>query len=193
MTRSTRPMNVLFAAMAGVGAFYGAVQVSGRLSGHADAHDMIVEPVVRPARPVAPVAPASASKPASAIVPPEMLPALGDRARSIPAKAGDAFPNLSWLPPAPPPPAPAAVVAPPPPPPPAPPPLPTLPYRFVGLLDDAQAGKPRVFLALGEKLLVASPGDLLEGGFRLESIGSQELVFVHLQQNLTLRLSVAGG
>jgi hypothetical protein len=60
-------------------------------------------------------------------------------------------------------------------------------------MDDPGAAKPRVFLALGEKLLVASPGDVLEGGFRLESIGAQELVFIHLQQNVSVKLSATGG
>jgi hypothetical protein len=68
--------------------------------------------------------------------------------------------------------------------------LPTLPYRFVGLLDEGKAAKPRVFLALGDKLIVADTGQVLEGGFRLDSISGQELVFTHMQQQKTLHLSV---
>jgi len=68
-----------------------------------------------------------------------------------------------------------------------------LPYRFVGLLDEGRGAKPRVFLALGEKLLVAGVGDRLEGGYQLVAISAQELVFQHVQNNVTLKLAVAGG
>ena len=120
-------------------------------------------------------------------------PAPAPRASVDTEQRPDAFALRNWQPPPPPPP---PAPPPPPPPPPAvppPPPPPPLPYRFVGLLADPSAPKTRVFLSLGEKLLVASPGDVLEGGFRLESIGAQELVFVHLQQNVTVKLSAAGG
>jgi hypothetical protein len=115
------------------------------------------------------------------------------RANPDVASRPDAFATRDWTPPPPPPPpAPPPVVAPPPPPP-APPPPPTLPYRFVGMLDDPSGKRQRVFLSLGDKLLVAGPGDVLEGGFRLDSIGAQELVFVHVQQNVSVRLSATGG
>ncbi len=106
------------------------------------------------------------------------------------AATDDVFATRQWLPPPPPPPP-----APPPPPPPpvAPPPPPTLPYRFVGLLDEGSAAKPRVFLSLGDKLLVAGVGDTLEGGYQLVAITTQELVFNHVQNNVTLKLVVTGG
>ena len=105
----------------------------------------------------------------------------------------DTFAPRDWEPPPPPPPPPPPVVTPPPPAPPAPPPPPVLPYRFVGLLDDKGAVKPRVFLSLGDKLLIVSAGEALEGGFRLDAITAQELVFTHIQNNVTLRLDVQGG
>lgn len=108
------------------------------------------------------------------------------------ATGSDAFAPRDWEPPPPPPPPPPPVVAPPPPAPPPPPPPPVLPYRFVGLLDDKGAVKPRVFLSLGDKLLIVSAGDALEGGFRLDAITAQELVFTHVQNNVTLRLDVQG-
>lgn len=74
-----------------------------------------------------------------------------------------------------------------------PPPPPTLPYRFVGMLDEGPKAKPRVFLSLGDKLLVAGVGDTLEGGYKLTAISGQELVFTHVQNNVTLKLVVAGG
>jgi hypothetical protein len=106
----------------------------------------------------------------------------------------DAFGTRNWLAPPPPPPkaapAPVEVVAAPIAPPPPPPP--TLPYRFVGMLAGEPAGRPQVFLALGEKLLVAAPGDVLDGGFRLETVRNTELVFTHVQQGLTVRMPLSG-
>jgi|GEM_PF-3885998 len=92
-------------------------------------------------------------------------------------------------PPPPPPPPPVAIVAPPPP---APPPPPQLPYRYYGTMKER--GLPAsVFLAANSGALIqAKAGDVLEGGYRLESIAPRELIFLHLQQNLTLRLGVDG-
>jgi hypothetical protein len=90
-------------------------------------------------------------------------------------------------------PAPALVVAAPPPAAaaPPPPPAPRVPYRFVGLMTEN--GRPTsVFLALGEQLLQARPGDLLEGGYQLRSIAPRELIFLNPQLNLTVRMPVDG-
>ncbi len=84
---------------------------------------------------------------------------------------------------------PAAVVEAPAPAPVAPP---QLPYRFLGTYAE-KTDSPTVFLTLGERLIVAKTGDTLEGGFRLETVSARELTFVHVQQNVTLRLSVTGG
>ena len=74
---------------------------------------------------------------------------------------------------------------------PPPPPPPKLPYRFYGVYNEP--GKPAmVFLGLGAALIHARAGDTLEGGFRLESIGRRELSFVHVQQNVTLRMPIDG-
>ena len=75
--------------------------------------------------------------------------------------------------------------------PPAPPPL-QLPYRFLGMYAE-KTGAPSVFLAIGERLIVAKSGDTVEGGFRLQTVSARELTFVHVQQNVTLRMSVDGG
>ncbi len=90
---------------------------------------------------------------------------------------------------------PVAVAAPPPvveAPAPTPAPPPQLPYRFLGTYAE-KTDSPTVFLTLGERLIVAKTGDTLEGGFRLETVSARELTFVHIQQNVTLRLSVTGG
>ena len=116
--------------------------------------------------------------------------ALPERGHFAADGAGDPF-----TPPKPPAPKPAPVVAvaappPPPPPPPAPPPL-RVPYRLMGALSEK--GVPvSVFLTLGNAVINAKPGDVLEGGFKLESISARELVFVHQQLNQTVRLPVDG-
>jgi hypothetical protein len=92
------------------------------------------------------------------------------------------------LPPAPPPPPPAP---PPRPPAPAPAAAPRVPYRFVGMLTEN--GKPSsVYLSLGATLIDARPGDVLEGGYQLQSITARQLNFLHQQSNLTVPLTVDG-
>lgn len=73
----------------------------------------------------------------------------------------------------------------------APLPPPKLPYTYIGQFVDP--GRPTtVFLSSGNALLNANPGDTLDGGFKLESIGPRELVFVHVQRNVTLRMPIEG-
>lgn len=122
-------------------------------------------------------------------------PALPRRGTLAAEPGGDSFGARSWQPPPPPPPPPPKIVAappPPPPPPPAPPPLPVLPFKLVGLMESGAGAKPQVFLAVQDRLLVASPGDVLEGGFRLDAVNARELSFTHLSSNATLKLSVMG-
>ncbi|MEX8498743.1 hypothetical protein [Leptothrix ochracea] len=102
-------------------------------------------------------------------------------------------------PPVPPPSKLAVVVAPPPPPPapvvalpPPPPPRPVLPYRFLGMLADRDGSQPQVFLLMGEKILLARPGEMLEGGFKLEGVGARELRFVWPADNTILKLGIDG-
>ena len=196
MAARTRPLNVLFAALAGVGAFYGAVQVSGRLSGAADAHDAIVEPVVRAPRVVATAAPVVAAASAAARAQLEPGFVLGNRERAIPGRDGDAFANLQWLPPARPAPAPVVVAAPPPPAPAAPAPAPVappMPFAFVGMLEKG-ALKPQAFLSKGDALLVVAAGDLLENKtYRVDSLTPQELVMTYLPLNIKQSINVTGG
>jgi hypothetical protein len=90
------------------------------------------------------------------------------------------------------PPPPPVVVAPPPPPPPQPS-LPTLPYRYLGMLAERDGSDARVFLMMGDKMIMARVGDVLDGGYRLEHIAARELRFVRPIDNLTLKLSVEEG
>ena len=122
----------------------------------------------------------------------DSLPSVAERAKSIPDSNGNAFANLSWLPPAPrPPPAP---LPPPPalPPKPAAPVTPPLPFTFVGMLERGTA-KPEAFLAKGDALLVVSAGDLLDNNtYRVDSLNTNEIVMTYLPMNVQQTLSVSG-
>ncbi|GAB7548853.1 hypothetical protein [Cupriavidus sp. 8B] len=148
---------------------------------------------VMPAAPSAPTAAtprrtqAAASEPAARtvaeIAPREQLAAL--RAPLSPDTAHDPFSVSSWLPP-PPPPAPLPA-APPPPPPTAPP----LPFAYVGALG-ADASKEQVFLSSGDRLLIVSLGDVIDGQYRLESITATGVAFTYLPLNVKQVMSTQG-
>jgi Tfp pilus assembly protein PilN len=61
----------------------------------------------------------------------------------------------------------------------------------MGMLNESGAPSS-VFLSLGGVLITASPGDTLEGGYRLEKIAPRELTFMQLQQNQIVRLAIEG-
>jgi hypothetical protein len=131
---------------------------------------------------------APAPAPPEAQVPAGPAPAVDvNRARrTLQPLAVDAFAPRSWAPP----PrkltvAEQAAAAPPPPPPPQAPPL---PYRYVGMMGDD--GRTTLFLANGDRDMMASPGDVLDGVWRLELVNEQRALFVYvpLQQSRTLTL-----
>lgn len=106
--------------------------------------------------------------------------------RALQPLAADAFAPQSWAPPlrklsA----AERAAAEPPPPPPPQAPPL---PYRYVGMMGDE--GVTTLFLSNGERDVLARPGDVLDGVWRLELVNEQRALFVYvpLQQSRTLTL-----
>jgi hypothetical protein len=102
-----------------------------------------------------------------------------------PDSANDPFTVSSWLPPpAPPAPPPPAVR-------PAPPTAPPLPFGFVGQLD-ADAAKSQVFLSSGDRLLIVSPGDVIDGQYRLESIAATGVTFTYLPLNVKQVMSTQG-
>lgn len=165
----------------------GAVALWALLAGRQSPASGVVEASGRGARPGVELAAASASAASAAsprFTPPRREPLSSDG-------QAQAFGARQWVAPPPPPP---PVVAPPPAPvvvePPRPP---ALPYTFVGLLEARAGEKPSVFLSLGDKLIVATVGDNLEAGYRLEAVTNTEVVFFNPQWNYTTRLSIEGG
>jgi len=67
----------------------------------------------------------------------------------------------------------------PPPPPPEPPPL---PFKYLGQLSEA--GRKQVFLAAGDRNLVVSAGDVVDGLYRIDAIGTEELMLTYLPMNV---------
>ncbi len=122
-----------------------------------------------PAQEAASTPPASA--PGSAA--PGGLGALPER-ESIGSARGDAFAARSWAPATPPAAAPraAARVKPPRP---VPPPM---PYRVAGQV--AQGAGAQVVLATGDTILAVREGELLEGGYRVESIGPDSVTLLYV-------------
>ncbi|KUZ79911.1 hypothetical protein [Burkholderia ubonensis] len=112
--------------------------------------------------------------------PREQLAAL--RAPVSVASANDPFTASSWQPPPP-------VEAPPPTARPAPPTAPPVPFSYVGELD-AKADKPQVFLSNGDQLLIVSPGDVIDGQYRVDSVSASNVVLTYLPLNQTQVVSI---
>ncbi|RDJ97738.1 hypothetical protein [Paraburkholderia lacunae] len=128
--------------------------------------------VVKAASAAQPAGPAKAAK--AAPTPRERLIAL--RAPLSLTSANNPFVVSSWLPPPPPP------VAAPVPEPVAPPTAPPVPFTYLGELD-AKAAKPQVFLSSGDRLLIVSPGEVVDEQYRVESISENEVVLTYLPLN----------
>lgn len=96
----------------------------------------------------------------------------------------DIFAVRNWAPPAP---VEAPVAAAPPPPPQAPP----LPFRYAGKLEEP--GKaPIIFLTQGEQMLAVSPGDLINGKYRVGKLQGGQLHFLYQPMKIQQSLTVGG-
>jgi hypothetical protein len=129
-------------------------------------------------------APASHGAAASATpaTPRERLAAL--RAPLSVESANNPFAASSWLPPPPPVEAPVvqevrapAPVAPP------------VPFTYLGELD-AKAARPQVFLSSGDRLLIVSPGEVVDDQYRVESVSESDVVLTYLPLNQTQAVSI---
>ncbi|MEY2689784.1 MAG: hypothetical protein RL375_3983 [Pseudomonadota bacterium] len=116
------------------------------------------------------------------------------QSRAAPASAPlDAFAPRSWTRPPPPLPAPppaAPVEAPPP----AAPQAPPLPYKYLGRLEVAP-GVTRWYLLAGDRLVVASAGDEIDGRYRVDGVSPDQpqllrFTYLPLAQAQTLAIGV---
>lgn len=65
---------------------------------------------------------------------------------------------------------------------------PTMPYKFVGQMDDG--GRVVVYLSRGEQVLLARLGEIVEGEYKVVSITPSEVTFEYLPAGTTQILSI---
>ncbi|RQS75637.1 hypothetical protein DID96_04350 [Burkholderia sp. Bp8963] len=184
-------LGCIVAAGAGYCVLVAATRGPAPVSAYAAMHrDGARTPTPRGATHAAAAAPASqpassgtAASAAEVAAPQEKLAAL--RAPVAVEAAHDPFTASSWLPP------PPVVVPTLPETRPAPPSAPPVPFAYVGELD-AKAAKPQVFLSNGEQLLIVSPGDVIDGQYRVESVSESNVVLTYLPLNQIQVVSIPG-
>ena len=100
-------------------------------------------------------------------------------------ETGNAFESKSWYVPPPPPPPPKPL-------PPPPPTAPPLPFTYLGRYQDL--AKPVIFLVRGDRILLVSAGDIIEGTYRVDGIVGTALGLTYLPLNIkqTLDMGNAG-
>ncbi len=125
-----------------------------------------------------------AAAPTAESAPVTGLEKLGKRSQTE-HKTVDIFKGKSWYV-APPKPKP---VPPPPPPPPPPPTAPPMPYAYMGSYI-GKDGRMIIFLTKGDQVYSVSPGDVLEGKYRVEGIASGQLVLIYLPLNIQQTISI---
>jgi hypothetical protein len=96
-------------------------------------------------------------------------------------ETGNAFVSKSWY--VPPPPPPPAKPLPPP-----PPTAPPLPFTYLGRYEDL--AKPVIFLVRGDRVLLVSAGDVIEGTYRVEGIVGTALGLTYLPLNIRQSLDI---
>lgn len=131
--------------------------------------------LIRPLKPAAPPPPLDRDAAVAALD----TRLLADRV-SATAPPNNAFAPRSWAPPAPPPPPPAPAAAPAPAP--EPPSAPPLPFRFMGMMEENEASTT-VYLAQGERLIAATPGDTIDNTYRVDALKGRTLHFTYLPLN----------
>ncbi|MFM0364419.1 hypothetical protein [Paraburkholderia sediminicola] len=125
---------------------------------------------------------AASAKPTIAATPRARLVSL--RAPLSVESANNPFAASSWLPPPPPVEVPVVpeVRAP-------APTAPPVPFTYLGELD-AKAAKPQVFLSNGDRLLIVSPGEVVDDQYRVESVSESDVVLTYLPLNQTQAVSI---
>lgn len=107
------------------------------------------------------------------------------RREPIAGETANAFESKSWYVPPPPPPPPKPL-------PPPPPTAPPLPFTYLGRYEES--AKPVIFLVRGDRILLVSAGEVIEGTYRVEGIVGTALGLTYLPLNIrqTLDIGQAG-
>jgi hypothetical protein len=101
---------------------------------------------------------------------------------------GDLFQSKTWYVPPPPPPKQKYVESSPPEPPP-PPTAPPLPFNYMGSYQEPGA-KLVIYLARGDRLYAVSPGDTIEGTYKIEGANGGQLAIMYLPLNIRQNLRI---
>ena len=96
-------------------------------------------------------------------------------------ETGNAFESKSWYVPPPPPPPPKPL-------PPPPPTAPPLPFTYLGRYEGS--AKPVIFLVRGDRVLLVSAGDVIEGTYRVDGIAGTALGLTYLPLNIRQTLDI---
>lgn len=99
-----------------------------------------------------------------------------------PVKSADIFASKSWYVPPPPPPPPKPV-------PPPPPTAPPLPFAFMGSYQEPE-GRLILFLTKGDRLYTVSPGDVIDGIYRVEEVAAGQLGLTYLPLNIKQSMTI---
>lgn len=67
---------------------------------------------------------------------------------------------------------------------------PKLPFSYVGFIEES--GRPKVVLAQGEQMHIVAKGEQFGGAYRLEEVGSDELVVIYLPLGARQSLPTGG-
>jgi len=150
----------------------------------ADEAGQPVRPESRPtAHPGSRPVPASGEKMRAQAMPRLELERLMSAPKPADAEVSNVFGVTSWYVPPPPPP----------PPPPAPPPKPTappMPFAYLGSYE----GDARLIIILskGDRVYTVSPGDVIEGAYKVERIKGQWLEMIYLPLNIKQTINTGG-
>jgi hypothetical protein len=72
--------------------------------------------------------------------------------------------------------------------PPPPPTAPPLPFTYLGRYDES--AKPVIFLVRGDRVLLVSTGDIIEGTYRVDGIAGTSLGLTYLPLNIKQTLDI---
>ncbi len=191
MILQTRPLLVfiVIAAMLLVSEDGGSLLV--RNPAPADAKPVAKTTVV-PQRQARLATPEEAAPEQTAVPAPKARPSLTDEVKRIqrerlacvaePVKSADIFASKSWYVPPPPPPPPKPV-------PPPPPTAPPLPFAFMGSYQEPD-GRLILFLTKGDRLYTVSPGDVIDGMYRVEEVVAGQLGLTYLPLNIKQSMTI---
>ena len=72
------------------------------------------------------------------------------------------------------------------------PPLPSLPFSYLGKLQE-ESGRLIIYLAKGDQTYAVSPGDVIESTYRIDAVEARQIVITYLPLTVKQTLPIGGG